>query len=148
MGETRSGGPQTYAGQPTLADLDALQAAGTEARRRFQDWTSAGAIASIALSFDLVGADGINREVLAVGLGMLVTSVLIAALDRAAELELLLGGLKYARRVVLDGEDLPPRRRLILVRQIRYWTFYGHILLLLLGLTIVVIAAFTQVTPR
>jgi hypothetical protein len=134
---------ETYTGRPTPADYQLLSEAGTESRRRFQDWISAGAIAAIVLSLELVGHRGIDRWILGAGLVFLLVSIVITAVDQALELWILLQGAKYAQRI-LSGEELPPIRRRILVRRIRYYAFFGQAACVVIGLVLVVVAAFTQ----
>jgi hypothetical protein len=118
-----------------------LMDAAVEVRRRFQDWTSAAAIAAIAL-FQLVDKPGIERLILGGGLVSLLLVVFIAATDRVAELFLLLRGVKYAQQTV-TWTSLPPLSRLPWLRKARYWAFYLHTISLMIGLTLIVLAALT-----
>ena len=134
----------TYSGLPTIGDYRLISEEGATSRRRFQDWISAGAIAAIVLSLQLVGNHGIDRWILASGIALLFSSVSIAAVDQSSELWLLLDHAKYAQRVALHGEELPPQPRRVWLRKSRYYLFFVQVGVLLMGLLLVIVAAFTQ----
>src|SRR5438105_2348720 len=127
-----------YTGTPTERDLEMISREATEVRRRLQDWTSAAAIASIALSVGLADKPGLDRQVLGVGLGSLLVAVVITALDRGAEVMLLLRGAKYAQ-LHLAGHKQAPLSRLVWLRKTRYYAFFFHVIALVLGLALIIV---------